>query len=437
VTPAVSTPVRPRRWRRRLIAAGLLLGAVAAAGWWHFLRDTDLDQARAEADRLDPGWRWDELEAKRAAVPDGQNAALLILRLNGRWIGNNTLDKLRPKLPPPNVRLSEEWAAAQRSALAQCAPLLVEARRLADFDRGRFASSTLGYFSLSFTTPHRLRDDAFDRIEAGDFDGAVVAIRAIVMCSRAIGDEPTADGQAHRVYFRGVALTALERLLAQSELPVAPLTVLQASLEADDRDDLWLIAARGQRALAELGWESVTFWRQMDSLIRHRRLIGRTDYVARLRALTALIEVLKLPEREQAARFAELRSGPASDKLFGQELDSDGQLRLNRAFLRSAIAALAAERFRRDNGRWPESSAELVTAGLLSTAPLDPFDGQPLRLKRTADGLIVYTVGPDGQGDGGEVIRRRNRGTGRNFGFQLWDPAARRQPPMTPAREGR
>jgi hypothetical protein len=32
VTTAVSTPVRPRRWRRRLIAAGLLLGAAFVAG---------------------------------------------------------------------------------------------------------------------------------------------------------------------------------------------------------------------------------------------------------------------------------------------------------------------------------------------------------------------------------------------------------------------
>jgi hypothetical protein len=438
VTPAVSTPVRPRHWRRRLIAAGLLLGAVAVAGWWHFLSDTDLDQARAEADRLDPGWRWDELEAKRAAIPDGQNAALVLRAHEGRWWFIRAWENQRLKLPPPNARLSEEWMTAQQAALAKCGPLLGEARRLADFDRGRFPSSTMGYFSLSSAAPHRLRDDAFARIEAGDFDGALVSIRAIITCSRAIGDEPTTDGQAHRVNFRGEALAAVERLLAQSEPPVAALAALQAGLEADDGDDLRLIAARGERALAELGWESVTLWRQMDSRIRQRRFIDRSDYVVRLRALTALIEVLKLPEREQPDRIAALKADPSVSRRYRLGQFNDALFPIDHARLRCAIAALAADRFRRNQGRWPGALDELVTAGLLSAVPLDPFDGQPLRLKRTAGGLILYSVGKDGQDDGGQRIRWDYVwGPSSARGFRLWDPAARRQPPMTPAREGR
>jgi hypothetical protein len=36
--------------------------------------------------------------------------------------------------------------------------------------------------------------------------------------------------------------------------------------------------------------------------------------------------------------------------------------------------------------------------------PLDPFTGQPLKLKPTAYGVVVYSVGPDGVDDGGQPL---------------------------------
>jgi hypothetical protein len=104
----------------------------------------------------------------------------------------------------------------------------------------------------------------------------------------------------------------------------------------------------------------------------------------------------------------------------------------NHAMLRAAIVALAAERFRQQHGRWPAALGELVQAGLLKAVPTDPFDGQPLRLARTADGLIVYSVGPDKADDGGTLDRKDWIKTGTDLGFQLWDTKARRQPAPTP-----
>ena len=102
-------------------------------------------------------------------------------------------------------------------------------------------------------------------------------------------------------------------------------------------------------------------------------------------------------------------------------------VRLRHAHMRCAVAALAAERFRRANGRWPESLSELVAAGLLGEMLTGPFDGQPLRLKRQAGALIVYTVGPDGTNDGGSLHGRGAQPPGYDLEFRLWDADRRRQ----------
>jgi hypothetical protein len=90
--------------------------------------------------------------------------------------------------------------------------------------------------------------------------------------------------------------------------------------------------------------------------------------------------------------------------------------------------AVAAERYRRANGRWPEALAQLVP-GYLARVPADPFDGKPLRLRRRDDGVTVYSVGPDGKDDGGRIDRQRADPAGIDLGFRLWDVAKRRQPP--------
>ena len=44
--------------------------------------------------------------------------------------------------------------------------------------------------------------------------------------------------------------------------------------------------------------------------------------------------------------------------------------------------------------------ADLVPR-FLAAVPTDPFNGAPLRYKRSEQGFIVYSIGPDGHDDGG------------------------------------
>jgi hypothetical protein len=70
------------------------------------------------------------------------------------------------------------------------------------------------------------------------------------------------------------------------------------------------------------------------------------------------------------------------------------------ARLRMTLVALAACEFEQDHGRYPREIGELVPA-YLPRVPVDPFSGKPIIYRQTADGYLVYSVGPNGIDDGG------------------------------------
>lgn len=59
----------------------------------------------------------------------------------------------------------------------------------------------------------------------------------------------------------------------------------------------------------------------------------------------------------------------------------------------AARLGLALYRYRARHGRFPEDLGGLVPE-FIPALPCDPFDGKPLRLKRTGRGAVVYSVGP-------------------------------------------
>jgi hypothetical protein len=89
-----------------------------------------------------------------------------------------------------------------------------------------------------------------------------------------------------------------------------------------------------------------------------------------------------------------------------------------------AVAGLADEVIPNGN--------DLAAAGLLRQVPTDPYDGAPLRYRRLAAGAVIYSLGPDGRGDGGQLNGKSAAGHGTDLGFRLWDVGQRRQPHRPP-----
>src|SRR5216683_6996387 len=79
-------PAKKPIWKRPVLLGGLgvvLIGGLLL-GWFFYAKrasDKELQDAIAEADRLDPGWRLEELEAKRAVIPAAENSAEQILAI--------------------------------------------------------------------------------------------------------------------------------------------------------------------------------------------------------------------------------------------------------------------------------------------------------------------------------------------------------------------
>jgi hypothetical protein len=169
---------------------------------------------------------------------------------------------------------------------------------------------------------------------------------------------------------------------------------------------------------------------------------ARASHAEYLRSLNELVEIARLPPEQQHSRLQRfsmpqlnlpsplhLLQGMVGHKIVHRALD-------NLALLRCAVAALAAERYRREHQHWPDGLAALVPR-FLREVPTDPYDGAPLRYKRLGDGIVIYALGPNGQDDGGNNLSRRDPATkGTDVGFRLWDAEHRAQPaPPIAARE--
>ena len=163
------------------------------------------------------------------------------------------------------------------------------------------------------------------------------------------------------------------------------------------------------------------------------------NHITLLTMLSEAVEIAKLPPEAQRTKFQALeqkaKSLSNSNAIFARmsippALKVAEASHRTRTELRCAVVALAVERYRRANDKWPDSLDQLVP-GQLKSVPLDLYDGKPLRYKRLEDGVLIYSVGPDGKDDGGKINRKDLVAPGTDMGFRLWNPDRRRQPPPT------
>jgi hypothetical protein len=322
------------------------------------------------------------------------------------------------------------------------------ARGLADRPRGRY---TVAWSSdLIGTWMKHVQDvrdvalmlalDALLRALDGDGEGACRSCQAALNAGRSLGDEPAAISQLVRASCARLSVTALEQSLAQAHVSAKSLEELQRLLEQEAEEPRELIAARSLRVMyyqslegmrsgkfdrASYGLKPTFLGNKGDELLDRGR--ARACEGAYLRYSNEVVEIAKLPTEQQAERLTGLR--PPKDPLprlldalsRGSEWPTLAQsLHRTQAELRCAAVALAAERYRIAEGRWPETLDALVPR-YLTVVPADPFDGKPLRLRRLTDGLVIYSVGPDRNDDHGQLDRKRTGTPGTDVGFRLWD----------------
>jgi hypothetical protein len=351
-----------------------------------------------------------------------------------------------------------------RSLLDKVGPARAKARQVIRLENGRytvdwaldFRSTLVPHLDACRNVTRLLNHDAFLRAQDNDIEGAWASGQAALNTVGSIGDEPCLISHLNRCACGWLAVQTLERILAQGEPAPAVLIKAQRFLEKQDREigRSLLNALRGERALAHRAMAAIetgdlslahflstspkkkelSWWDRASDFFSGGMV--QHSHAVYLRHITDLIDIARLPINQQVIMVQTWKPTdlegeaplawlllPAMDKVVSAS-------HRQQACLRCAIAGLAAERYRRRHGRWPETLAALVTDKLLREVPTDPYDGQPLRLQKTKDGVVIYSIGPDGEDNGGNLDRENPTAEGADLGLQLWDVAKRRQPPV-------
>jgi hypothetical protein len=271
------------------------------------------------------------------------------------------------------------------------------------------------------------------RMHRGDHAGATQSLLCMLRMGESLRDEPIMVSQLVRLAVYSVFVERLKAYLAWGQATDEELAQLQAAVAEVDVPRGLTRALQGERAVAYhtvvtndmADLSQLAGGQSNDSL---DRVVGNQS-LAELRPGDSAMVITSLTEMVEASKkhpFPRVMEEAAAADARLQQFFADDQQRLpwNRhmvaqlllpavnamlnatrdrlALQRATLAALAAERFRLAQGKYPEQLADLVPE-LLGATPGDPCDGRPLRYRVLEKGFVVYSIGQDKQDDQGDV----------------------------------
>ena len=376
----------------------------------------------------------------------------------------------KAKLPPLGVTLSPESLEAIEHHLEANAEALTHLQKAVKLAQCRFPiewngwGTLLGHLTKLRAGARLLVLEALAAASRGKWDEAVQSCRDAFRIPRAIGREPCLVSQLVRIAVGHLSLrVGLERVLAWGSVPEAMLHALGTDISSEDRDFGMLSAWRGEAAsqielISQIregdlqceefcrlvcGEPQPATWWSNPLVFWVLDACGVLEFSAAkcVGMVSEVVELQNLPpqQRWEAAqkwgqRLRKLNRGfhflprtllPLAHLATRQELEY-------RALLRCAGTALAAEVYRQQNGSFPVRLSDIPRAD--GSPPMaDPFTQEPLRMARTREGVVIYSVGGDGNDDGGSVERGSRTARPKDIGFRLLDPECRGRTVRMPA----
>jgi hypothetical protein len=385
-----------------------------------------------------------ELNDYYPAVPANQNAAPVMAQAfalmrnfpdsRSNEVANFTIPARGHPWTAAREKLLSDYVAMNAAALGRmrAAIKLPDCRYPVDYTPG--PGTLLLHLQKLHNLAEIVRYESLLAGESGDTANAAVAIENLLGMAHTLDKEPDLIAQLVRISFTAMAKESLERCLNITNLNRAELSELAPGFSAADKTNVMVRALIGERAInTPVFIEASQTPEAAKGLVEGAQTVGgfadpMLDFW--LIHLPRFFEVTGFWDRDllfylnnmetniALDHFAPPRSLAAADnfkkaekeveqnhyylsKLFLEALSSAVVKEAkNLAYLRVSIAAVAVERFRVAHGQLPQSLNDLVPQ-FLSAVPADPFDGKPLRYHRLAKGYVIYSVGADGQDDGG------------------------------------
>lgn len=460
------------------IAIAVIALLLIGVGWVYYDRhathragEKHLEAVVAKLGAIDPRWRLENIEADQPNIPDEENAALLIPKfhaaMRGRKFEVRRADGLSGTVTfgdHPNRFLDADSTQAIRKALEENEEALAIVRSFDKYRRGHirivFAPD---FVSTEFRDVIAIRPifevasfEAERLCSQGKSDEPFQVVRSMLSAARTIDGEAAMIGALVRIAVDHIVAYRVQRNIALI-VPRGGLAETQSALiDEADADFVWR-SYRTERAGLNSLFEEIRAGRLdfrdvlADNLDRPAPVRGSTntyyrtwldrphlpeEHASCLEYAATICEVLNRPDCEQLAAavaipvpVAEAGHLAVSKVTVSYSGVLKASLR-NRAQLRCAAAGIAVERFRLLTARWPESLDEIPKV-ILPAVPADPFDGKPLRFAKRADGVTVYSIGPDEVDNGGNFPAGARPGdAGTDIVFRLYNPDQRGLPPL-------
>jgi hypothetical protein len=409
--------------------------------------------ARCAGVTLDPGMKDEDLRP----VPEYENAAflyqaagpLLEMRCDPSTPGIAPYDAFLMTKPGEKAKQVSEKRAELETWLRDSAVPLQLLHQAAHYERAWFELPYYEGYRLHLSPimihlmlgTRLLSLEAWLAAEQGDPHKALQAVWAWLRIRHAVENAPLEMSQVGGMDWDSRALGALQRILPALQPQEADLRLILAELQSRN-PACYRLAAESDRATGEDLFELARkegFGRVFQA-VEGGTLTGwmrfmRILVAAKVRALNTLppdeAYYLSVMNRfvEDAARApsltrAELQSfqkdaetSPTVPDNPSYYADPRSSRPLSWLLLQSvnpflsmakkdiarrdvAECGIAAELYRLDHGAYPKS-LEALTPKYLAALPNDTFSGQPLLFKSLPDGVLIYSVGPNGKDDGG------------------------------------
>jgi hypothetical protein len=258
----------------------------------------------------------------------------------------------------------------------------------------------------------------------GDAEAALAYIDDGLHLARSVRREPALISYLVHIGCTATSLRSLEQTLSVTPLTDEQLVRVDRMLiEAGAACD-FTQALISERCLTIDSIRNPSLTGRAGIRMRSIPILGRIGLADMLDYMADSIEASKLPRDQRVARFRQI----------GDELEGMGFLHVLAKTLAPALSrvaeldlrfqadidmartAVAIERFRLTKGALPRDLATLVP-DYLDQVPIDPFDGQPIRYRRTNPGYRLYSVFEDGQDHDGKGKDEVNRNDPHDWPF--------------------
>ena len=425
--------------KRKLLRTGIVLFCLALPfiGWrcWtRWLANSQLAAVR----RAGFPTNGDELNQWYAAVPDAENAALVLtqafaLRRNyddsrSDLVWNFKFPRRGQALAPEQLELLKGHVEMNRSALAKAdeALKLPRSRYPVDFSFGM--QTPLPHLTWLKNLAEINQHKAELALMAGDTGEAGRSISGILGLAGTLENEPILISQMVRLKLLQMAVASLERSLNLAP-GFAEATNLSAQLAQAAKVQCLARALVGERAgfapyfrtspsdnpriyppKNDQEEDSASVIRRKDW--RMLKLVGYYDMDLGqfLFVMDKVITLADLPppanlevDRHfaKAAAVSKKKRRNLSALIFSNCIRAAARENECIARLRLATTGLAVEQFRNQKGRLPEKLEELAPE-FITELPEDPFTGSELLYHPLSKGYVIYSVGRDLIDDGGK-----------------------------------